>query len=153
MGKIKTYNPKQVTISLGTHTVSGLAEDSFVTIDANGEGVTKKVGCDGEIVRSISPDDTYIIKLSLLQTSDTNSFLQERFAQDISTGDALFAVLIKDLKGGLQFSADAAWVVKPSSRGFGRESNNREWEIHTGSGTLNETTSTAMTATTGGITV
>ena len=80
MGKIKTYNPKEVTMALGNHIVTGYADDSFITIDPNGDGVTKKVGCDGEIVRSISPDDTYIVKITVLQTSDTNSFLQERFA-------------------------------------------------------------------------
>ena len=58
MGKIKTYNPKEVTMAFGSHIVSGYADDSFITIDPAGDGVTKKVGCDGEIVRSISPDDT-----------------------------------------------------------------------------------------------
>ena len=138
MGKIKTYNPKEVTMAFGSHIVSGYAADSFITIDPAGDGVTKKVGCDGEIVRSISPDDTFIIKVSVLQTSDTNSFLQQRFAQDIKTGEAMFPVLIKDLKGGMVFSADAAWPIKPASRGYGKESNNREWELHTGSGTLTE---------------
>ena len=138
MGKIKTYNPKEVTMAFGSHIVSGYADDSFITIDPAGDGVTKKVGCDGEIVRSISPDDTFIIKVSVLQTSDTNSFLQQRFVQDIKTGEAMFPVLIKDLKGGMVFSADAAWPIKPASRGYGKESNNREWELHTGSGTLTE---------------
>ena len=136
MGKIKTYNPKEVTIALGNHIVAGYADDSFITIDPNGDGVTKKVGCDGEIVRSISPDDTYIVKLTVLQTSETNSFLQNRFKQDRQTGDGMFPILIKDLKGGMVFSSDAA--AKPASRGFGKESNNREWELHTGSGELTE---------------
>ena len=86
MIKIKTYNPKEVTIALGNHIVAGYADDSFITIDPNGDSVTKKVGCDGEIVRSISPDDTYIVKLTVLQTSETNSFLQNRFKQDRQTG-------------------------------------------------------------------
>jgi hypothetical protein len=138
MGKIKTYNPKEVTIALGNHIVAGYADDSFITIDPNGDGVTKKVGCDGEIVRSVSPDDTYIVKLTVLQTSETNSFLQNRFKQDRQTGDGMFPILIKDLKGGMVFSSDAAWPAKPASRGFGKESNNREWELHTGSGELTE---------------
>lgn len=138
MGKIKTYNPKEVTCAFGNHIVTGYVEDSFITIDPNGDGVTKKVGCDGEIVRSISPDDTYIIKLSLLQTSETNSFLQQKLAQDRKNGDGMFPILIKDLKGGLVFSSDAAWPTKPASRGFGKEANNREWELHTGSGVLEE---------------
>lgn len=138
MGKIKTYNPKEVTVALGNHIVTGYADDSFITIEPSGDGITKKVGCDGEIVRSISPDDTYVVKLSVLQTSDTNSFLQERHIQDTKTGEGMFPILIKDLKGGMVFSAEAAWAVKSASRGFGKESSNREWEIQTGSGELTE---------------
>ena len=115
MGKIKTYNPKEVTVAFGSHIVSGFADDSFVTIDPNGDGVTKKVGCDGEIVRSISPDDTYIVKVSLLQTSDTNSYLQERLAKDRKDGSGMFPIIVKDLKGGLVFSTDSAWPKGPAS--------------------------------------
>lgn len=138
MGKIKTYNPKEVTVALGNHIVTGYADDSFITIEPSGDGITKKVGCDGEIVRSISPDDTYVVKLSVLQTSDTNSFLQERHIQDTKAGEGMFPILIKDLKGGMVFSAEAAWAVKSASRGFGKESSNREWELQTGSGELTE---------------
>lgn len=135
---ISTYNPKEVIVTLGTHIVTGYADDGFVAIDPSGDGVAKKVGCDGEIVRSVSPDDTYVIKLSLLQTSPTNSFLQQKLALDRKTGDGMFPVLIKDLKGGLVFSTDAAWPAKAASRGYGKEAGNREWEIHTGSGDLTE---------------
>ena len=138
MGKIKTYNPKEVTIALGSHIVTGYAEDSFVGIEGAGDGVTKKVGCDGEIARSISPDDTYVVKISLLQTSETNSFLQNRFAQDIKSGDGMFPILIKDLKGGMVFSSDAAWPVKSAARSYGKETGNREWEHHTGTAILTE---------------
>lgn len=133
-----TYNPKEVTIAFGNHIVTGYADDSFITIDPNGDGVTKKVGCDGEIVRSISPDKTYIVKLAVLQTSPTNDFLQKKFDKDIKDGKGFFPVLIKDLKGGLKFSTDYAWCAKPASRGFGKESSNREWEIHTGEGNIAE---------------
>ncbi len=135
---INTYNPKEVVISLGSHIVTGYAEDSFVAIESNGDGVTKRVGCDGEIVRSLSPDDTYNVKIVLLSSSPTNSWLQDRFNQDIQTGDGMFPLLVKDLKGGLLFSTDAAWPIKPAGRGFGRESGNREWDLQTGSATLTE---------------
>jgi len=138
MGQIKTYNPKEITMAFGNHIVTGYADDSFVSIDPNGDGITKKVGCDGEIVRSINPDDTYIVKLTVLQTSDTNSFLQQKLAQDRKTGDGMFPILIKDLKGGMVFSTEAGWVIRDASRGYGKESGNREWEIHTGSGELTE---------------
>ena len=134
----KTYNPKEVSIAFGSHIVTGFADDSFVVIESNGDGVTKKVGCDGEIARAISPDGTYKVKVTLLQTSDSNSYLQERYDQDRENGEGTFPILIKDLKGGLVFSAEDAWVIKPASRTLGKETNNLEWELDTGDAVFNE---------------
>lgn len=131
-----TYNPKEVTIAFGSHIVTGFADDSFVVIESNGDGVTKKVGCDGEIARAISPDGTYKVKITLLQTSSSNKFLQERYDQDRKNGEGTFPILIKDLKGGLVFSTDVAWAIKPASRTYGKETNNLEWELDTGDSTI-----------------
>ncbi len=137
-GKVKTYNPKEVTIACGSHIVTGYADDSFITIEANGDGVSKKVGCDGEIVRAISPDNTYKVKIALLQTSESNSFFTQKVDQDMENGSGMFPILIKDLKGGLVFSTDCAWCLKKASAVRGKESNNREWELDTGGATWTE---------------
>ena len=136
--KIKTYNPKEVVISAGSHIVTGFADDSFITIEANGDGITKKVGCDGEIARAVSPDGTYKVKIALLQTSGSNSYFSQKVDQDRETGDGIFPLLIKDLKGGLVFSTEAAWCTKKAPVTRGKETNNREWEIETGEATLDE---------------
>lgn len=136
--KVKTYNPKEVTIACGSHIVTGIADDSFISIEANGDGITKKVGCDGEIVRAVSPDNTYKVKISLLQTSDSNAFFSNMVDVDRDTGDGIFPILIKDLKGGQVFSTEAAWVTKKAPLARGKETNNREWEIDTGDATLDE---------------
>lgn len=135
---IKTYNPKEVVVACGTHIVSGYADDSFISIEPNGDGITKKVGCDGEIARSISPDNTYKVKITLLQNSDSNSFFSNIADYDRATGNGLFPVLIKDLRGGLLFATEAAWVVKKSPATRGKETNNREWEIDTTSAVMTE---------------
>lgn len=135
---IKTYNPKEVVVACGTHIVSGYADDSFISIEPNGDGITKKVGCDGEIARSISPDNTYKVKITLLQNSDSNSFFSNIADYDRATGNGLFPVLIKDLRGGLLFATEAAWVIKKSPATRGKETNNREWEIDTTSAVMTE---------------
>ncbi len=135
---IKTYNPKEVVVACGTHIVSGYADDSFIGIEPNGDGITKKVGCDGEIARSISPDNTYKVKITLLQNSDSNSFFSNIADYDRATGNGLFPVLIKDLRGGLLFATEAAWVIKKSPATRGKETNNREWEIDTASAVMTE---------------
>ena len=135
---IKTYNPKEVVVACGTHIVSGYADDSFISIEPNGDGITKKVGCDGEIARSISPDNTYKVKITLLQNSDSNSVFSNIADYDRATGNGLFPVLIKDLRGGLLFATEAAWVIKKSPATRGKETNNREWEIDTASAVMTE---------------
>lgn len=135
---IKTYSPKEVVVACGTHIVSGYADDSFINIEPNGDGITKKVGCDGEIARSISPDNTYKVKITLLQNSDSNSFFSNIADYDRATGNGLFPVLIKDLRGGLLFATEAAWVIKKSPATRGKETNNREWEIDTASAVMTE---------------
>ena len=137
-GKIKTYNPKEVTVSCGSHIVTGFADDSFITIEFNGDGITKKVGCDGEIARAVSPDDTAKVKIVLLQTSDSSAYFSQMADLDRDTGEGMFPILIKDLKGGEVFSTEAAWVVKKSPLNRGKDTNNREWELDTGSATLTE---------------
>lgn len=135
---VRTYDPKQVTVALGSHIITGYADDSFIEISPSGDGITKKVGCDGEVERAVTPDDTYSVKLTLLQTSPSNSFLQERYKYDRQTGDGMLPLLIKDLRGGLVFSSENAWVTKDVTRVRGKEGNNNAWEIDTGNGELSE---------------
>lgn len=137
---VKTYNSRLVTVALGTHSVSGFADDSFINIEAVGDGVSSKSGCDGEVARAIDPNEQYTVKITLLQTSVTNAFLQAMHNTDKTNGDGMFPILIKDLKGNFVFSADSAWVTKPAGRTYGKETNNREWELTTGPATLNEGT-------------
>lgn len=138
MGKVKTYNPKEVLITRGSHIFTGYSEDSFVSIEPSGDGTTKKTGCDGEITRSINPDQSFVVKVTLDQMSDSNSYLQGEYNRDQQTGDAIEPIMVQDMKGGMLFSAEESWVPKPSTRGFGKAAGTREWEIHTGQATLDE---------------
>lgn len=125
----RTYNSKKVTIAVGYHIVSGYAEDSFVTIEETGDGITSVAGADGEVARSISPDPRHTVKISLLQNSPTNNFLLSRYKKDKSDGGGSFSMLVKDLTSGDVFSADEAWVVKKPPFTRGKSVGNREWEI------------------------
>jgi len=134
MSDVRTYNPEKVITTLGSHVVSGVADDSFITIEPAGDGTTMKVGCDGSVNRSISPNHSFTIKLVTQQSSPTNQFLQNQLDMDQQDGTGTFPILIKDLMGEEQFSADTAWVTKPASWVRGKETNNREWELACGYG-------------------
>lgn len=131
-----TYNPKQVKIALGSHSVSGYADDSYITIDPHGDGTAVKVGCDGEINRAISVDNCYTIKLALLQKTESNAYLQNMYDKDVSDGEGTFAITIKDIMGEEIFSSSTCWVSKPASWGRGKDTTNREWELVAADGTF-----------------
>ena len=133
---LQTYDPKKVIVSLGHHIVTGISDGTFLSIEGMGDGVTSKTGCDGEKVRSLDPDESVKITLTLLQNSPTVGFCQKQYDKDKVTGEGFFPLLIKDLKGGLICSANHAWVVKPPNREFGKEVQDREIEIETGRATM-----------------
>ncbi len=129
MANVYTYNPKQVVMGLGNHIVSAYADDSFITVEPNGDGTQLKVGCDGEVNRAISVNKAYNIKVSLLQNSPTNKYLEAMYKKDQEDGTGYFPVIIKDLMGNEKFSADYVWVTKPASWGRGKDTTNREWDL------------------------
>ena len=138
MNDVKTYDPKKVIAAAGAHVCSGFDEDSQITIEPNGEGITKKVGADGEVTRSMDPDDTYNIKLVFDQMSETNKYLTNMRKLDKATGAGVFPFLLTDLRGGVLFHAAQAWITKDPSRVWGKASGSVEWEIHTGSAEYEE---------------
>ena len=133
MSKVTTYNPKKITCALGRHMVSGYADDSFITIEPAGDGTSYVIG-DGEIARSIDPSSVYTVKLTLLQASSTNGYLQKMYDKDKKDGTGTFSVNIADLLGNEKFTGATAWVTKPASWARGKAQGNREWEIVVGEG-------------------
>lgn len=134
MGKVTTYNPKKVTVSLGVHIVSGFADDSFVSIESAGDGTSYVVGADGEIARSIDPSKVFTVKLSLLQNSATNAYLQKMYDKDQQDGSGVFSMNINDILGEEKFVGSVAWVTKPAAWARGKAQGNREWELVVGEG-------------------
>ena len=126
---VKNYNPKKVSCALGRHIVSGFADDSMISIEYAGDGTSVVVGADGEIVRSVTPNSLYTLKLALQQTSPTNVYLQSMYEKDREYGTGTFPVNAVDGWGRESFSGPTAWVTKPASLVRGKTQNNREWEI------------------------
>lgn len=129
MADLKTYNPKKITMAFGNHMVRGYAEDSFISIEPVGEGVTSQSGADGEVVRSVDPDSRFTVKITLQQTSSTNDFLKKMRNKDKAHGTGIFPLIVKDLMGGEVFSAKNAWVKNDAAWERGKTASDREWEI------------------------
>ena len=130
---VKTYAPNQVKIVMGALPLTGLAEDTFVTVAEIGEGISSVAGVDGEVARSMSRDSRLRITVTLMQTSASNAALTALHQADKSTdGNGAVPVAITDLRGTSLHASDSAWIVKTPDAGYGAKVGTREWTIETG---------------------
>ena len=129
---MKTYDPKKVIIIFGVRRLTGMSEDSIVSIKPNGEGLQTYVGADGDVARSLDPDATYEVTVSLNTTSNSNDYLSNMYNYDRETGNGIAPLLIKDLAGTTLFSAPEAWVSNMPEASRGLTVDTQEWVFHTG---------------------
>lgn len=130
--RVTTYSPKSIKMEIDKHIVQGFSEDSFVSIELQGDGTSFAVGADGEVVRAISASEVYTVKIKLLQGSATNTFLQEMYDKDradSTMGSGIFGLSITDPLGNEKFTGGSCWIAKPASWARGKEQTDREWEI------------------------
>ena len=133
----QAYDPRQLMVSFGSHIPNAWPDGTFLNIERHGEGVQKVVGADGSVARSVDPDLTATITFHMRWDSDTAAWAQGEYDRDNATGEGTFPVLIKDLRGGLVFSAEEAWVEKPPDDEFAMAMSDREIVIATGEATWN----------------
>jgi len=127
------YDPRLVIVILGGHEVSGYADGTFINVEPHGDGVTKEVGADGEAVRSIDPDETATVTLTVQYGTETAAWATARYKMDRDThGEGGFPIMIKDLKGSMLFSAEDAWIQNNPARNFEKTATNCEINIDTG---------------------
>lgn len=113
MAGAKTYDPKKVIVVFGSVNITGFDEGTFVQIETQGDGTTAVVGCDQEVVRSISPQSILKkIVITLLQSSDSNDKLSSIQDSDNQSGNGVKALSIKDLSGRTLLKSSSAWIVK-----------------------------------------
>lgn len=110
---VKTYDPKKVLVVFGAIAITGFVEGNFISVESQGDGITAIVGCDQEVVRTIPPDAILKnIKISLLQSSDSNDKLSLIYDMDNQNGAGVMPLAIKDLSGRSLLVTDQAWIVK-----------------------------------------
>lgn len=127
----KTYDPKQISVIVGTRPMTGFADGSFVTVRQNSEAFTLQIGADGEGVRSKTNNNSGQIEIVLQQGSDENDFLSELAIADKLSNGGVVPVLVKDNLGTSLHAAESAWVRKLPDSDYARETGSRTWLLET----------------------
>jgi hypothetical protein len=132
---LKTFDPKAVIITLtasvlGSITVSGYAEDSFLKIARAEDTFTGVVGADGkDYTRSKSNNKSGTIAFTVQQSSDTNQYLSQLQAIDEASGTGTFTVMVTDLNYNEIYASNDCFFSKPPDTDKGKASGDREWTI------------------------
>jgi len=131
---VKTYDSNNILMIFGAIALEGgLGDGTFVSIEYNNDMFALKMGADGEGARSKSNDNSAKITFTLLQTSEANALLSAQHNIDklSPSGDGIAPILIKDKEGTTLAAAATAWIVKSPNVEYGKEINEREWQLET----------------------
>ena len=127
----KTYNPAQVAVVFNGHEVSGYADGSFVTVARDEDGWGLSVGSSGEGVRSKMNNKSGTITVTLIQSSESNTFLSGFAELDELSGGGQGPLLVKDNSGSSLHVCESAWIQKVADAEYAREAGSREWVFRT----------------------
>lgn len=134
---IPTYSPEDIQIIIGgVWKLEGLSNGSFLSISKDIPVMTTTRSSDGQIHRSIRRDDGYTIGITLVQTSQSNSFLTKLLAADRATHQGKFPLFIKDNNGSTVFAAGSCWIMNEPSVTFADGIESRQWTIQCTQGGL-----------------
>lgn len=126
---LKTYSPDKIIVTVGAYTLTGVADGTFVTIEAMTDGVASEAGAYGDVARAMSLDPRHTITATLQQTSDSNTILSGLYQADrVSGGNGAFPVSVVDLRGTTIF-AGQGWVRKQATSTFSKGLEAKEWAI------------------------
>jgi hypothetical protein len=125
---VKTYNPKEVRVTIANLNVSGLADGNSIVIERSQPlRYNSHVGTLGEVSRTATVDRTARLKLTVKQTAPFNQTLQ---VIEATLNVAKFPVQISN-KSDLKYLANATecWIESMPNKELGMEEQMREWVI------------------------
>lgn len=126
---MKTYNPKEVTVIINAHSVTGFAEGEFINYVREGDAFTHVTDLHGTTTRTKLNNNTGILTLTLSQASNSNDVLSTFYNIDKETATGTFAISFRDGRGTTLVSSLGAWVQTMTPITFGDTISTREWKI------------------------
>lgn len=123
---IRTYDPKNVIVTINGTPVTGFADGTGIKVSRLNDMYTTSTGMDGDTSRVKSNDKSGEVTLTLAQTSPSNDLLSDLSNKDEVDAD-LATVQVADVVTGSIYTSATGWVKKHPDIEFGKDVSNREW--------------------------
>lgn len=128
MATIKTYSPKDVQLAWFGFPLTGMAEDTFVTVRLNSDASETIVGAQGDVAPTKIANDTGMVEVTLLQNSETNIALSDVYLAQMSASDLFKGnMTITDPSGGMLFEVSDAHLMTFAECVLGSGQNAKTW--------------------------
>lgn len=136
MSNLGNYSPEDVTMVIsndifGTHTISGMADGTFISYERSVDRATLYTGSDLTAARVLRRNKSGTVTLTLHQSAESNDVLSQIALRDEEAHDNsyLFSVTIKDLSGRSVFFAPEAFIGNDPTTSYSTDLETREWTI------------------------
>lgn len=128
MAGFKNQSFKHVDVIYGIEDLEGFGEgDDVVTITPNTEQFTMIVGAKGDVARSQTSDNSCLVKVKLLETSNSNKILTIAYNLDRETGSNVQPLIVINKENGKLSKINNAWIVGYPEEVLGQGVNMLEW--------------------------
>ena len=123
---IRVFDPKDVTITWGTHLISGFAEEK-VSISYQDDAFDLAIGCDGEASRVRKNNNSATITVTLQQTSPSNDFLSLMALADRVSSLGVLPFTLIDYSGNTKCFAPSAYLTKTPDMSLSNTNQTIQW--------------------------
>lgn len=130
------YSPESLVAVISndkfSHTISGFADGSFLTLTRVIPASTLYTGGDGTNCRVIRAVSNLDITFTLHQSSESNDILSRLLILDQAArnSDELFGILIKDTTGRTVISSPTCFIGNNPDTPFATDVSTRDWVLH-----------------------
>lgn len=127
---LRHYNAREITINFaGLDLNKGAGEDEFVSIEEDEDFFTITKGVDGEITRNERPNNSMMVTITLMASSDTNDKLSAIHELDRRTpgGAGVAPFLYRNRLGTDLLASAEAFITKRPTRTRGKQVGTVQW--------------------------
>lgn len=124
------YSPKDVSINIaGVFDIQGFVDGTFINLTRDVKPFDSVRAMDGEVARVYRKDESYMLELTLAQSSPSNNILSTIYNIDVATQVGKFPIIIKDNRGSTTFFSLTAWIEDIPQVSFGNDIQPRVWKL------------------------
>lgn len=135
MANLGNYSPEDVVMIISnskfSHTISGLADGTFISYAREVPRATLYTGADLSAARVLRRNKAGTITLTLHQAAESNDVLSElaRLDEEAHNNDWLFSVALKDVLGRSVFFSPQSFIGNDPDVTYSTDLETREWTI------------------------